>query len=100
MVSPSQSVFIKKRFIQDNFILVQQIAHLLHQQKQPRILFKQDISKAFDSISWALLIEIMKKLCFGQIWCDMISGLLTTSSIQFFLNGVSVEFIAHQRGLR
>jgi hypothetical protein len=33
MVSPNQSAFIKKRFIQDNFMLVQQTARLLHQQK-------------------------------------------------------------------
>jgi len=40
MVSPNQSAFIKGRFIQDNFMLVQQTAQFLHQQKQPRILLK------------------------------------------------------------
>jgi len=33
MVSPNQSAFIKGRFIQDNFMLVQQTARYLHQQK-------------------------------------------------------------------
>jgi hypothetical protein len=33
MVSPIQSAFIKGRFIQDNFMLVQQTARSLHQQK-------------------------------------------------------------------
>ena len=47
LVSPNQSAFIKGRFIQDNFMLVQQTARFLHQQKQPRILLKLDISKAF-----------------------------------------------------
>ena len=31
MVSPNQSAFIKGRFIQDNFMLVQQTARFLHQ---------------------------------------------------------------------
>jgi hypothetical protein len=44
MVSSNHSAFIKKQFIQDNFMLIQQIAWFLHQQKQPRILFKFDIS--------------------------------------------------------
>jgi hypothetical protein len=100
MVSPNQSAFIKKCFIQDNFMLVQQTACFLHQQKQPRILFKLDISKAFDSVSWAFLIEVMRKLGFGPIWCDMISGLLATSSTQILLNGIPGEFILHHRGLR
>jgi hypothetical protein len=33
MVSPNQSAFIKGHFIQDNFMLVQQTARFLHQQK-------------------------------------------------------------------
>jgi hypothetical protein len=57
MVAPTQSAFIKKRFIQDNFMLVQQTVHFLHQKKQPCILFKLDITKAFDSISWAFLLK-------------------------------------------
>jgi hypothetical protein len=80
LVSPNQSAFIKKHFIQDNFMLVQQTSHFLHQQRQPHILFKLDISKAFDSVSWAFLIEVLKKLGFGQIWCDLICGLLASSS--------------------
>jgi hypothetical protein len=41
----------------------------------------------------------MRKLEFGQIWCDMISGLLATSSTQILLSSVPGDFIAHQRGL-
>uniref|UniRef100_A0A0A9BG72 Uncharacterized protein n=1 Tax=Arundo donax TaxID=35708 RepID=A0A0A9BG72_ARUDO len=35
MVSSNQSAFMKSRCIHDNFILVQQMAKFLHQQKQP-----------------------------------------------------------------
>jgi hypothetical protein len=51
MVSPNQSAFIKGRFIQDNFMLVQQTSRLLHQQSLSRLLLKLDITKAFDSVS-------------------------------------------------
>jgi hypothetical protein len=37
---------------------------------------------------------------FGLIWCDMISGLLATSSTQIMVNGVHSDFINHQCGLR
>jgi hypothetical protein len=42
----------------------------------------------------------MKKMGFGQIWCDIISRLLATSSTQILLNGIPIGFIAHQKGLR
>jgi hypothetical protein len=100
LVSPNQSAFIKKRFIQDNFMLVQHTTRFLQQQKQPRIMIKLDISKAFDSVSWAFLIEVLIRLGFGQIWCNVVCGLLSSSSTQILLNGCPGEVIHHRRGLR
>jgi hypothetical protein len=70
MISPNQSAFAKGRFIEDNFMLVQQTARFLHQQRQPRILLKLDISKAFDSIACPFLMEVLQHLGFGQVWRD------------------------------
>lgn len=100
MVSPSQSAFIKGRFIHDNFMMVQQTVRLLHSQKQPRILLKLDITKAFDSVSWPFLMEVLAKMGFGQRWRDLICGLLVTSTTQVLLNGMAGEVIQHRRGLR
>ena len=94
LISLNQSAFIKGRFILDNFMLVHQTTKFLHQQKQPRI------NKAFDSVSWPFLPEVMKQLGFGPVWCDIISGLLASSSTQVLLNGSPGEKIYHQRGLR
>ena len=87
MVSPNQSASIKNRFIQDNFMMVQQTVKFLHNQKQPRILLKLDITKAFDSVSWAFLLEVLRKLGFGSRWRDLVCGLLASSSTQVLLNG-------------
>jgi hypothetical protein len=80
-------------------MLVQQTARFFHAQKQPRILLKLDISKAFDSVSWPFLLEV-ERLGFGPVWRDVISGLLMTTSTQIMLNGVPGIFISHKRGLR
>jgi hypothetical protein len=75
LVFPNQSAFIKGHFILDNFVLVHHSTSFLHQQKQAQILLKLDITKAFDSVSWPFLLEVLRKLGFGPIWCDIISGL-------------------------
>jgi hypothetical protein len=100
IVPKNQSAFIKGRFIQDNFMLVQQMTRCLHSQKQPRIMLKLYITKAFDSVSWTFLMEVPEKLGFGRIWRDIVSGMLATSSTQIILNGVPGQYISHRRGLR
>ena len=100
MVSPNQSAFVKRRFIQDNFMLVQQTVRFLHSQKQPSILLKLDITKAFDSVSWPFLMEVLGQLGFGSRWRDLLCGLLTSSSTQVLLNGTPGKVIHHRRGLR
>ena len=100
MVAANQSAFIKGRCIHDNFVLVQQTAKFLHQQKQPRILLKLDMSKAFDFVSWPFLLEILEKRGFGPRCRNLISGLLASSSTRVLLNGIPGETLFHRRGLR
>jgi hypothetical protein len=57
MVSINQSAFVKGRSIQDNFLFVQQMARCLYRKKEPHILLKLDITKAFDSVSWAFFVR-------------------------------------------
>lgn len=100
LVPVNQSAFVKGRSIRDNVLPVQQMAKCLHQRKEPHILLKLDISKAFDSISWPFLIEVLKHLGFGQRWYNLTCLLLSTSSSQFLVNGELGERIFHRRGLR
>ena len=100
MVSTNQSAFIRGRCIHDNFIMVSQTAKMLHQKKIPPIFLKLDIKKAFNSVHWAFLLEILRHLGFGQVWCNLILNLLWTSSTQVLVNGVPRQPIILKRGLR
>jgi hypothetical protein len=100
LVSANQSAFVRGRSIHDNFILVQQMVKSLNRTKEAHILFKLDISKAFDSVSWSFLLEVLHRLGFGQRWCDLICLILSTSSTQVLVNGEPGESIVHRRGLR
>jgi hypothetical protein len=100
LVSQCQSAFVNGRCIHDNFILVQQAAKALHRQKDSRVHLKLDISKAFDSVSWTFLLEVLKHLGFGPLWCNLLSKMLKSSSIRLLVNGEPGDVICHQRGLR
>jgi hypothetical protein len=100
LVSNNQSAFVRGRSIHDNFMLVQRLAMGLHKSKEPHILLKLDISKAFDSVSWPFLLEVLRHVGFGPKWCDLISLLLSMSTTQVLVNGQPGFPIHHQRGLR
>jgi hypothetical protein len=99
LVSPCQSAFVKGRFIHDNFIGVQQTAKALHLQKEPRVFLKLDISKAFNSVSWPFLLEVLRHLGFGPFWCNTLFKLLRSSSTRVIINGEPGDLICHQWGL-
>lgn len=100
LVSQSQSAFIRKRAIHDNVLFVQNMIKACHRAKKPTLFLKVDISKAFDTVNWPYLLEVLQNFGFGQKWCNWISNLLGTSSSAILLNGTPGQVIEHARGLR
>jgi hypothetical protein len=66
----------------------------------PSVLLKIDIAKAFDSVSWTFLLEVLQRMGFGRRWRNWISAILGTASTKILLNGVAGRRICHARGLR
>jgi hypothetical protein len=100
LVSNAQNTFVKKRFIHDNFIYAQRVIQLLHKKKRPALFIKLDISKAFDSIGWSFLLEVLENLGFCTKWRDWISAMLGTSTSRVLINIQPSKEIRHARGLR
>jgi hypothetical protein len=100
LVSPVQNAFIPKRSLHDNFVLVRQSARLLHQLGEPRILLKLDLARAFDSISWPFLFEVLRRYGFGNLFLDWLAILLSSASTRVLINGNPGPPIWHRRGLR
>ncbi|XP_010240795.1 uncharacterized protein LOC104585565 [Brachypodium distachyon] len=100
LISPAQSAFLKTHCIHDNFLFVRNIARALHRQNKPTLLLKLDFPKAFDSVSWEYLLELLSCLGFPARWRDWISMLLSTASSSVLVNGTVGDIILHRRGLR
>jgi hypothetical protein len=96
----SQSVFVRGRCLHDNFMIVQGTARKLHGSKQPAIMLKLDITKAFDTVDWSFLLEVLRKMRFGARLLECIYALLSTASTSVLLNGSPRTRVANRRGLR
>jgi hypothetical protein len=100
IVAHNQSAFIKGRVIHDNFTTVQLACRWLHSRKFPAVLLKIDIAKAFDSVAWPFLLEVLQHIGFSRRWTNWISILMSTASTRVIVNGRPGRRIAHARGLR
>lgn len=100
LISPNQNAFIQGRSIHDNFKYVQRAAILIRKKKIPKLLLKLDISKAFDTVAWPFLLDVMQAVGFGPCWRRWIAGLLSTASSRITLNGQLGPPIMHRRGVR
>jgi len=73
--------------IHENYKAVQLRAKLLHRSKVPCSLLKIDIAKAFDTVNWQFLLDLLKHLGFSRRWVNWISIILSTASTKVILNG-------------
>nr|XP_045087277.1 uncharacterized protein LOC123494868 [Aegilops tauschii subsp. strangulata] len=100
LVGQHQSAFVRGRSLHDNFMLVQCTALRLHSLKSPSVLLKLDITKAFDTVRWPFLLEVLRRFGFGERWIAWICGLLGTSSTRIKVNGLPGRPILPCQGFR
>jgi hypothetical protein len=76
------------------------MARFLSSRKLPRIMFKIDLAKAFDSVGWVFLLDLLVAVGCPCNWTKWISTILSTASTRILLNGTPGEQICHGRSLR
>lgn len=60
MISENQSSFVKGRLLMENVLLASELVKDYHKDSvSPQCVMKIDISKAFDSVQWAFLLQIL-----------------------------------------
>lgn len=100
IVDKNQNAFIRTHSIHDNYKYGQRAAVLIQKKKVPMLLLKLDISKAFDTVSWPFLLEVLQAHGFGHQWQRWIEILLSTATSRILLNGQQGPPIRHMRGVR
>lgn len=101
LVNENQSAFIPNRQISDNILLAQEIMQNYHRNTgSKRCAFKIDIQKAYDTVNWDFLHEILKRFGFHPCMVHWIMMCVTTTSYTININGEHQGFFRGMRGLR
>ncbi|GJW84185.1 hypothetical protein Tco_0157330 [Tanacetum coccineum] len=101
LVNPNQSAFIPGRSIADNILLTQELMHNYHlDHGTPRCAFKVDIQKAYDTVDWMFLKDILGGFGFHARLIGWIMECVTTTSFSISINGSLHGYFKGRRGLR
>ncbi|KAF3788748.1 Transposon TX1 uncharacterized protein [Nymphaea thermarum] len=100
IISPFQVAFIKGRRLQDAVVLANEVVHSLYCLRLPSFILKLDISKAFDSVSWEFLSDLLTRLAFGPSFRQWVMSLVTGAQLAVSFNGKCGDFFSLERGLR
>ncbi|GKE12159.1 RNA-directed DNA polymerase, eukaryota, reverse transcriptase zinc-binding domain protein, partial [Tanacetum coccineum] len=100
LVNEVQYAFIDNRQILDGPFILNEILQWCKAKKKKTMLFKVDFEKAFDSIRWDFLDDVLKKFGFGERWCDWIQSCLRSSRGSILVNGSPTSEFQFHKGLK
>ncbi|GKA62361.1 RNA-directed DNA polymerase, eukaryota [Tanacetum coccineum] len=68
-------------------VITKVLASLVAGKKKQALMFKVDFAKAYDSVRWDYLLDVLQAFGFGSNWCKWIRGILSSSMASILING-------------
>ena len=100
IIHERQTTFIEGRHMLHSVMIANEAVEEAKRCQKPRIVFKVDYEKAYDSVSWEFLIYMMRRMGFCNKWIQWIEGCLKSASISVLVNGSPSSEFLPQKGLR
>ncbi|GJT39675.1 RNA-directed DNA polymerase, eukaryota, reverse transcriptase zinc-binding domain protein [Tanacetum coccineum] len=100
IVNEVQSAFISERQILDGLFILNEIMQWCRRRKKQSLIFKVDFEKAYDSVRWDFLDDILVKFGFDIKWRGWIQNCLNSSKGSILVNGSPTEEFQFYKGLK
>ncbi|XP_074293063.1 uncharacterized protein LOC141619968 [Silene latifolia] len=101
IIHENQGAFIKGKSIIENVLICQDIVHLYARKAvTPRCLFKIDLQKAYDTIEWDFVEQMLHGLKFPTHFIQLVMQCVRSTTFTLSLNGSNFGYFKGQRGLR
>lgn len=100
IINLNQGGFVEGRQILDGIVTTHEVAHSMSKSGRSGILLKLDISKAYNRVSWAFLVEVLRKFGFQEEWITLVDRCISSATFSVLINGASTGYFESKRGLR
>ncbi|GJY66435.1 RNA-directed DNA polymerase, eukaryota [Tanacetum coccineum] len=71
----------------DGPFILNEVLNWCKRKRKQAMFFKVDFAKAYDSVRWDYLLDILQAFGFGPNWCRWIRGTFTSSMASILVNG-------------
>ncbi|XP_042482726.1 uncharacterized protein LOC122063090 [Macadamia integrifolia] len=100
LISDEQGASPKGKIIHDNIIVASELANLIFSSTRGGGISIIDIRKAYDTIDWKFIFQVMHRFSFSERWIGWLNQILIYSKISILVNGGPQGFFNVERGLR
>nr|GEW13215.1 RNA-directed DNA polymerase, eukaryota, reverse transcriptase zinc-binding domain protein [Tanacetum cinerariifolium] len=100
LVNEVKSAFIVNRQILDGPFMLDELIHWCHAKKKETMIFKVDFGKAYDSVRWDYLDDVLNKFGFVLNWRNWIHNCLNSSKGSILVNGSPTGEFQFRKGLK
>nr|GEX42385.1 RNA-directed DNA polymerase, eukaryota, reverse transcriptase zinc-binding domain protein [Tanacetum cinerariifolium] len=99
-VDEIQSAFVTDRQILNGPFVLNEIVHWCKNKKKQSMISKVDFEKAYDSVRWDFIDDILRRCGFGEKWCKWIQSCLYSSRGSVLVNGSLTKEFQFHKGLK
>ncbi|GJY01241.1 RNA-directed DNA polymerase, eukaryota [Tanacetum coccineum] len=96
----TQSAFVAERQILDGPFILNEVLQWCKRKNKKAMFFKVDFAKAYDSVRWDFLIDVLEAFGFGPTWCNWIRGTFCFAKASILVNGSPSNEFQFHRGLK
>ncbi|XP_058755939.1 uncharacterized protein LOC131629160 [Vicia villosa] len=100
LISCNQSAFVPGRNMLDGVLMVNEVIDWAKRNKLGCLLLKVDFEKAYHSLSWNFLRDLLVRMGFGKRWLMWMDACIFSSHLSVLVNGSATQDFKVHRGLR
>jgi len=91
---------MKGRGLLESVLITNEVIEEVRRSRRSGVFLKVDFEKAYDSVRWSFLFDMLNRLGFHVKWIKWVQGCLESTTMSILVNGSLIEEFRPTRGLR